>query len=76
MVRPSRLLGKAALAVAAGAARATAAAQAAQARKVAAASVADPPKVTETATHRFGPSSADGRNRIQQTRRPVDLAVL
>jgi hypothetical protein len=69
MGRPSRLLGKAALAgaavVAAGAAQATAATP-----------VADAPKVIETATHRFGLSSADGRNTIQLTARPVDLAVL
>jgi phosphate-selective porin OprO/OprP len=51
-------------------AQATAAAQAATAQKVAAAApAADGPKVTETATHRFGLSSADGRNTIQLTGR-------
>ncbi|HEV2674706.1 MAG TPA: porin [Aliidongia sp.] len=53
--------------------QATAAAQAqtqAVAQKAAAAApAADAPKVTETAAHRFGLSSADGRNTIQLTGR-------
>jgi len=51
-------------------AQATAAAQAAQAQKAAAtAPAAAGPKVTESATHRFGLSSADGRDTIQLTGR-------